>query len=198
MALTEREQRFIDEYLIDANATQAAIRAGYAQNSAQEQSSRLLSNAIVKREVAVRQLALRAKARIRQEDVIREVARLAFSDIRGVAEFGGDFGVRFYESSELSEDAARSISEVSSETTFRPGPNKNESLAVTKRRIKLHPKMPALELLSKLLGFMPTAGTQNIGTQQNLMLPSGLSLEDLMKLRDDLRGNGDGIQADTL
>lgn len=45
--LTDMQELFCREYLKDLNATQAAVRAGYSENSAQEQSSRLLSNAIV-------------------------------------------------------------------------------------------------------------------------------------------------------
>lgn len=45
---TTKQQRFIDEYLIDFNATQAAIRAGYSQNTAKQQGSRLLSNVDVR------------------------------------------------------------------------------------------------------------------------------------------------------
>lgn len=46
--LTPRQQRFCDEYLIDLNATQAAIRAGYSKKTAKEQGSRLLSNVNIK------------------------------------------------------------------------------------------------------------------------------------------------------
>lgn len=42
--MTKRQERFIQEYLIDLNAKQAAIRAGYSPKTAQEQASRLLSN----------------------------------------------------------------------------------------------------------------------------------------------------------
>ena len=48
VGLTPRQQRFVDEYLIDLNATQAAIRAGYSPKTAQSQSSRLLSNVMVR------------------------------------------------------------------------------------------------------------------------------------------------------
>ncbi|MBD8013878.1 terminase small subunit [Planococcus wigleyi] len=41
---TEKQQRFIDEYLVDLNATQAAIRAGYSERTASAQASRLLTN----------------------------------------------------------------------------------------------------------------------------------------------------------
>ena len=51
MKLTAKQAAFVREYLIDLNATQAAIRAGYSEKTAQPASSRLLSNVIVKAEV---------------------------------------------------------------------------------------------------------------------------------------------------
>ena len=42
--MTPKQQRFVEEYLIDLNATQAAIRAGYSQNGAKQCASRLLTN----------------------------------------------------------------------------------------------------------------------------------------------------------
>lgn len=47
MALNDKQKQFCNEYMIDLNATQAAIRAGYSQKTAQEQSARLLSNVMV-------------------------------------------------------------------------------------------------------------------------------------------------------
>ena len=46
--MTDKQARFCEEYMIDLNATQAAIRAGYSPKTAQEQSARLLSNVMVK------------------------------------------------------------------------------------------------------------------------------------------------------
>jgi hypothetical protein len=54
MALTEKQRRFVDEYLIDLNATQAAIRAGYAVKTANREGSRLLSNVDVGEAVAAK------------------------------------------------------------------------------------------------------------------------------------------------
>jgi phage terminase small subunit len=48
MALTDKQEAFVREYLVDLNATQAAIRAGYSEKTAQVQSSRLLSNVMVR------------------------------------------------------------------------------------------------------------------------------------------------------
>lgn len=50
MALKEQQKRFCREYVIDCNATQAALRAGYAKNTARQQGSRLLTNVDVNAE----------------------------------------------------------------------------------------------------------------------------------------------------
>ena len=59
---TTKQQRFIDEYLIDFNATQAAIRAGYSEDTAKQQGSRLLSNVDVRAAIdtAIRERSSRA------------------------------------------------------------------------------------------------------------------------------------------
>lgn len=59
--LTPRQQRFVSEYLIDLNATQAAIRAGYSEKTAAEQASRLLTN------VKVQETIAEARSRIAQK-----------------------------------------------------------------------------------------------------------------------------------
>lgn len=51
MALSAKQQRFVAEYAIDLNATQAAIRAGYAAHTAKQQGSRLLTKADIKQAV---------------------------------------------------------------------------------------------------------------------------------------------------
>lgn len=69
--LTDKQARFVDEYLIDLNATQAAIRAGYSEKTAQEQSSRLLSNVKVKEAVEKAQEKVSKRALVTQEDVVK-------------------------------------------------------------------------------------------------------------------------------
>lgn len=48
MSLNPKQRRFVDEYLIDLNATQAAIRAGYSAKTAAQAASRLLTNVDVR------------------------------------------------------------------------------------------------------------------------------------------------------
>ena len=54
MALSEMQQLFCDEYLIDLNATQAAIRAGYSEKTAYSQGQRLLKNVEIQKQIQKR------------------------------------------------------------------------------------------------------------------------------------------------
>jgi len=67
MALTAKKQRFVDEYLIDLNATQAAIRASYSQKTAASQGERLLRNVEVRKYLASRRKDLQARGSIRHQ-----------------------------------------------------------------------------------------------------------------------------------
>lgn len=78
--MNARQQRFADEYLIDLNATQAAIRAGYAEGSAHVDGPRLLSNAGIARLIATKKARREARSVITQDRVLDELAVLAHSD----------------------------------------------------------------------------------------------------------------------
>jgi len=74
--LSDKRQAFCREYMIDHNATQAAIRAGYSRKSAQAQGSRLLSNAMVKQRIAEQQ----AKAVTRNSLDVDQVIQMLLDD----------------------------------------------------------------------------------------------------------------------
>ena len=73
MALTAKQQRFCEEYLIDLNATQAAIRAGYSEKTAEQQGSRLLSNAKVAAAIAEAQSDRSERTEITQDYVLESI-----------------------------------------------------------------------------------------------------------------------------
>ena len=79
--LTAKQTRFVAEYLIDLNATQAAIRAGYslktAAHTAMEQLQKPAVNGALQKAMAKRE----HRTEIKQDDVLREIACLSFSDI---------------------------------------------------------------------------------------------------------------------
>ena len=75
--LTPKQRRFVDEFLLDLNATQAAVRAGYSVQTANEQGARLLANASVAAAVQLAQLARSERLRLTQDDVLRGLHREA-------------------------------------------------------------------------------------------------------------------------
>lgn len=71
--ITPKQEAFVREYLKDLNATQAAIRAGYSEKTAQEQGSRLLSNVMVAEAVAKRQDKAAKRAEITVDSLAQEL-----------------------------------------------------------------------------------------------------------------------------
>lgn len=74
--LTPKKKRFAEEYLVDLNATQAAIRAGYSAHSAKEQGHRLLTDDHVKAIVQQHQKSLSIKAQISKESLLADLEYL--------------------------------------------------------------------------------------------------------------------------
>ena len=74
--LSPKQKRFVEEYLIDLNATQAAIRAGYSAKTAKQQASRLLTNVDVVAAVALAKKERSEKTKIDAEWVLRQAVEL--------------------------------------------------------------------------------------------------------------------------
>ena len=140
--MTDKQAAFVREYLIDGNATQAAIRAGYAEKSAEVTGSKLLRNAKVSKEIAENRKQLQAVAMVTAERVVKEMARLAFSDIGQLyGEHGQIVPVR-----QLPEDIRRAIGSVKVRVTG--GDTPEETI-----ECKLWDKGKALDQLAKHLGL---------------------------------------------
>ncbi|AGC45593.1 terminase small subunit [Myxococcus stipitatus DSM 14675] len=92
-ALTAKQRAFVREYLKDFYAAQAAIRAGYSEATAESQGSRLLRNAKVLAAVEAGEAELEAAVKdevvVEVAEVLRELRRLAFSDIGDAVGEGG-------------------------------------------------------------------------------------------------------------
>lgn len=80
MALTGRQQVFVREYLMDLNATQAAIRAGYSERTAEQQGSRLLKNVEVAAAITAAQAERAERTEIAADQVLRRWWALANAD----------------------------------------------------------------------------------------------------------------------
>lgn len=76
MALTPKQEMFCREYLIDLNATQAAIRAGYSEKTANEQGARLLANVSVSQRVSELKAERNFRVEIDAEYVLNQAVKL--------------------------------------------------------------------------------------------------------------------------
>lgn len=140
--LTLKQELFVAEFLIDKNATQAAIRAGYSQKTAQRIGSENLSKPLIWEAIEAGIKKVMEAAGITAVMIREELGRLAFSDMSDYATFGPG-GVSLKDSSEMDEDALRCVSEVS-ETITKDGGS---------IRFKLHDKRGALVDLGKDFGM---------------------------------------------
>lgn len=136
---TPKQTAFAHEYLVDRNATQAAIRAGYAEKSAFSQGSRLLKNDKVAALIRSLTRASFARVEITQDRVHEEIARIAFGDLGKFVRWGPD-GVVLVDSAFLPPEATCTVAEVSQTITQFGG----------SQRIKMHDKVGALRDLAKL------------------------------------------------
>lgn len=90
MALTPKQARFVSEYLIDLNATQAAIRTGYKPNAADVQGARLLANASVSSAIAEKTKKQLERADLTASRVLEELRRLSFSNVQTLFDAKGN------------------------------------------------------------------------------------------------------------
>ena len=153
--LTAKEKEFVRQYMVDLNATRAAIRAGYSERSARQLGSRLLSKVDIAAEIS---RALEERCGVTQARVVDELAKVGFSDIRKVVSWRpevvaepvdeeGDVTTKVLQSrvlmkdsAEIDDDTAAAIESVSQG-------------AQGQLRIKMHDKPAALEKLARALGM---------------------------------------------
>lgn len=88
--LTAKQARFVDEYLIDLNATQAAIRAGYAESGARTEGARLLANADIGASIAAGLKARSDKTKIDAEWLLTRLAEEAVADVADLYDDAGN------------------------------------------------------------------------------------------------------------
>lgn len=85
--LTPRQLSFCDEYLVDLNGTQAAIRAGYSERTANEQAVRLLANVRIRENIDQRIAERSERVKLTADDVVRHVSEIIEADPRDLTEY---------------------------------------------------------------------------------------------------------------
>ena len=141
--LTPKQERFVDEYLVDLNATAAAKRAGYSEKSASRIAIELLNKTHVSAAIQARRDKLRGKLEITQEAVLQELASIAFANGTDFVTVTGAGLLCVKATSEVPKNKLPAIAGI-----------KYSQLGI---EIKLHDKVRALELLGKHLGVFASA-----------------------------------------
>ncbi|MBF7694036.1 terminase small subunit [Acinetobacter pollinis] len=148
--LTPKQQRFVDEYLIDLNATQAAIRAGYSEKTAKDIGCENLAKPNIKEAIEKAQNKRIARTEITQDMVLQELAKIGFSNMLDYMSItnGGDL---VHDFSALTRDQAAAISEVVVEE-YAEGRDEDKR-EVKKLKFKLADKKSALVEIGRHLGM---------------------------------------------
>jgi phage terminase small subunit len=172
---TPKQRLFVREYCCHLNATKAAIAAGYSEKGARQAGARLLTNVNVSAEIAKLTQKACEKLEISAENVLRELARLAFLDPRKFYDANGSLR----NVTELDDDTAACISGMEVEDIFR-GRGSDKEKTGTCLRIKFADKGTNLERLGRYLKLF-TDKVEHSGTVEHVDL-SHLSESQLLEI----------------
>ncbi len=112
--LTAKQDRFVAEYLIDLNATQAAIRAGYSEKTAKQMGTENLAKPVLAAAIQKAMADRAERTKIKADDVIRELAKIGFANMLDYIAIGKD-GDPYVDLSKLTREQAAAIGEVTVE-----------------------------------------------------------------------------------
>lgn len=140
--MTRKQKRFAEEYLIDLNATQAAIRAGYSPETAGSIGNENLKKPEIKSAIDRAQAERSRRTGINQDRVLRELAKVAFLNPVDVIDM----------------DEATVLGEANREDTACIASVKVKTIptddgVITEREVRTYDKLRALELLGRHLGM---------------------------------------------
>lgn len=158
--LTEKQQRFVDEYLIDLNATQAAIRAGYSVKTANEQGCQNLAKLSIQQAIAEKMAERSKRTGINQDRIVLELAKIAFVKMTDIVD----------EEGRIRPDATDDDLSCIESVKYKESSSMNGDSV--EREVKISSKLKALELLGKHLGMW------NDKIDVNVAIPVVISGED--------------------
>ena len=163
--LTPKEEDFVYEYLVDLNATQAAIRANYSKKSARQLASRLLSKVHIQDAIAHLRKKRADRYEITADKVLAEYAKIGMSNMDDYIDTTGDLPALDFVG--LTRDELAAVSEITVETRkeFKGEGEDREYVAnIEKVKFKLYDKTKGLDALAKNLGLFEKDNTQKTPT----------------------------------
>lgn len=161
--LSDRQKRFVEEYLLDLNATQAAIRAGYKKSEYTDKNARkLLENTRISEAIDKEMAKRSVRTGINQDRVIQELARVAFVNPQDVIDT---------ETGKIKPGA--SPDDLACIQSVKVKKTETARSTTIEREVKLNDKMKALELLGRHLGMFTDKIDLNADMDLNITIDYG-------------------------
>lgn len=151
--LTPKQKRFVDEYLIDLNATQAYMRAGYKANSeavAGVEGHKLLKNPKIEKAISEAMEKRSKRTNITADRVLNQLAKFAFADIRDLMTWDEETGrITLLPPDQIDGSIITELTQTITEVPY------GEELVADKvtTKVKRGDPLKALELIGKHLGM---------------------------------------------
>ena len=150
-----KQERFVQEYLIDLNATQAAIRAGYSKKTAGAQAHKLLKKPEILEALKIAMESRASRTEVTQDRVLLELGRLAFFDPRRLLDGNGNVKPP----TEWDDDTAAAVSSIDIDvSTAFDGENEDAGERITTKKVKVFDKNTALTNAMRHLGMFDKDG----------------------------------------
>ena len=151
---TAKQDRFVEEYLVDLNATQAAIRAGYSKKTARSIANELLTKPDIQEAIQKAMQERSERTEVTQDRVLKELAMIAYSDIRNYIEIEkltGAMRAKAFE--EMPEGESRVLKSIKEDRVIKEDADGKKVTVYDKVKFALWDKTKALELIGRHLGM---------------------------------------------
>ena len=172
--LTPKQEAFVAEYLVDLNATQAAIRAGYSAKTAGAIGDKLLKKAEIQDRLSEAMDARSQRVEVTADRILRELVIMGFSDVRNfLVDDQGGLALR----DGAPDDAWRAVSSVKHK--IRSFSTDDGTETTREIEFKLWDKNTALEKIIKHTRFYPPEKLELTGENGGPIQVEGSNLDDL-------------------
>ena len=171
--LNNRQRAFVEALSLNPNATQAAISAGYSPKSARQQGTLLRSYPAVIEALQARRRGALARLEVTEDLILAELAAIAFSNLDDFLEWSdGAGGLVVKPSADIPRHLLAALESIEDQTLTSTNKDGSREYQRHKQRVKLYPKLPALQLLAEYLGL-----TDSMAPKVTVYLKTGITRE---------------------
>jgi phage terminase small subunit len=167
--LNPKQLAFLEAYLVKPNATQAAIKAGYSRKSARQTGARLCAHPAIKEALRSRRKSALAKLEVTEERALQELASIAFSNLDDFLEWDSEGDLVVRDKAEIPRELLAALESIEEQVMDTKNKDGSRLYTRTKRKVKLYPKLPALQTICEYLGM-----TDSMAPKLKVYLETGI------------------------